>query len=215
MEQKKKTGLYAALILLATFILWTVLLCTVEVKPIGPDGSAVGFATLNQSFATLTGTNFTLYTITDWLGLVPIGTAFGFFVLGLLQWIKRGRFSLVDRSIRLLGVFYVLVIAAYLLFERVVINYRPVLINGYLEVSYPSSTTLLVLCVMPTAIMQLWGRIKSDVIRYGAVVLILAFVAFTVIGRLLSGVHWLTDIIGGAMLGAALVTAYAWASFSK
>ena len=99
--------------------------------------------------------------------------------------------------------------AAYIFFEMVVINYRPTLIEGYLEASYPSSTTMLVMCVMPTAAMQLNMRIKNTVLRRCAIIAIVAFTAFMVIGRLISGVHWITDIIGGALVSAGLVIMYA------
>ena len=194
---------------LGAFVLWTVLVSYVDVRAIGQNASSVGFATLNGYVHNLTGVNMFLYTITDWLGLVPIGVAFGFAVLGLVQWVGRKSLFKVDRSILALGGFYIIVLAMYIFFEIVVINYRPVLIDGYLEASYPSSTTMLVMCVMPTAMMQLHARIKSDVFRRCVLISIAAFTAFMVIGRLASGVHWLTDIIGGALVSAGLVITYA------
>lgn len=209
MKKKNKTKLYAGAGLLAAFVLWTVLVRLVDVQAIGPDGSSVGFAALNGYVHALTGVHMTLYTITDWAGLVPIAVALGFAVLGLVQWIKRKRLLLVDRSILALGVFYVIVIAVYLFFEIVVINHRPVLINGYLEASYPSSTTLLVTCVMPTAMLQLRTRIKNRAVRRCVLLAIAVFIALMVIGRLFSGVHWITDIIGGALFSAGAVLIYA------
>ena len=200
---------------LAAFVLWTVLVSLVDVRAIGPSGSSVGFATLNGYVHAFTGVNFPLYTITDWLGLVPIGVAFGFAMLGLVQWIKRKSLLKVDRSLLALGGFYVVVLVAYIFFEIVVINYRPVLIGGYLEASYPSSTTVLVMCVMPAAMMQLHARIKNDVFRRCVMILIAVFMAFMVIGRLVSGVHWLSDIIGGALLSIGLVIIYASVSMRK
>ena len=200
---------------LAAFVLWTVLVRLVDVRAIGPNGSSVGFATLNGYVHERTGANFPLYTITDWLGLVPIGVAFGFAILGLVQWIKRKSLLKVDRSLLALGGFYVVVLAAYLFFEIVVINYRPVLLGGYLEASYPSSTTILVMCVMPAAMMQLHERIKNHVFRRCVMILIVVFIAFMVIGRLMSGVHWLSDIIGGALMSAGLVIIYASVSTHK
>ena len=150
-----------------------------------------------------------LYVTTDWLGLIPIGVAFGFAVVGLVQWIKRKSLLKVDRSIIVLGGLYVVVMAVYVLFETVVINYRPTLIDGYLEASYPSSTTMLVMCVMPTAMMQLRDRIKNKAFSRCVMIAIAAFVAFMVIGRLVSGVHWVTDIIGGALVSSGLVITYA------
>ena len=98
--------------------------------------------------------------------------------------------------------------AVYILFEFVVVNYRPILIDGFLEASYPSSTTMLVMCVMPTAIMQLTDRIKNNIIRVSVAVILSLFSVFMVVGRLLSGVHWLSDIIGGALISCGLVMLY-------
>lgn len=197
-----------AICLLLSFILWTALVCVVDVQPIGPQNSSVGFATMNDFVHHLTGVNLTLYTITDWLGLVPVFVGFGFTLLGLVQWIQRKNILKVDHSILVLGGFYIIVLAAYLLFEKFVVNYRPVLIEGFLEASYPSSTTLLVLCVMPTALLQFRTRMKNSLLRHFVSFTIVAFIAFMVIGRLLSGVHWISDIIGGALLSAGLVMLY-------
>ena len=207
MKKRNQVDLWVATALLVAFVLWTVLLRLVDVEAIGPQGSTVGFATLNRFVHKLTGVHMSLYTVTDWLGLVPFCVVFCFAVLGLLQWIKRKSLLKVDRSILTLGGFYAVVMTVYIFFETVVINYRPVLINGCLEASYPSSTTMLVMCVMPTAMMQLNARIQNRAVK-GCVMLAMAlFVAFMVIGRLVSGVHWVTDIIGGIMLSAGLVTA--------
>ena len=209
MKRTGKKRIFVGAGFLAAFVLWTVLVSLVDIRAIGPNGSSVGFAALNGYVHKFTGVNFHLYTITDWLGLVPIGVAFGFAILGLVQWIKRKSLLKVDRSLLALGGFYMVVLVAYIFFEVVVINYRPVLLGGYLEASYPSSTTMLAMCVMPAAMMQLNARIKNDVFRRCVMILIAVFTAFMVIGRLLSGVHWLTDIIAGALLSAGLVMLYA------
>ena len=212
---KNKKDLWLSIAFLASFILWTLLISIVDVQPIGPRDSAVGFATINGMFHNLTGVHMTLYHITDWLGLVCVAFGFGFAILGLVQWIKRKHILKVDYSILVLGGYYVVVLAAYLFFEEVVLNYRPVQIAGFLEASYPSSTTLLVLCVMPTANMQLNYRIKNCNLRRIVSCAIKVFTAFMVIGRLVSGVHWLTDIIGGILLSAGLVVAYRFLSNLK
>lgn len=208
MKKKNRRSFWIGAGLLAVFVLWTVSICFVDVQAIGPEGSSVGFSTINGFLHELTGVNWFLYTVTDWLGLVPIGVAFGFAVLGLVQWIKRKSLLKVDRSILTLGGFYIVVMAVYIFFEIVVINYRPTLINVHLEASYPSSTTMLVMCVMPTAMMQLRALIKNDLFRRCVMFAIAVFIAFMVIGRLVSGVHWISDIIGGVLLSAGLVMMY-------
>lgn len=197
--------------MLTAFVLWTVAVQFIDVRTIGPNGSSVGFATINGFVHKLTGVHMSLYNVTDWLGLVPIFMAMGFALFGFAQWIKRKHLSKVDYSIFVLGGFYIAVMAVYVLFEMITVNYRPVLINGILEKSYPSSTTLIVMCVMPTAIMQFNSRIKNTVLKKTMSFLITAFIVFMVIGRLVSGVHWFTDIIGGALLSAGLVALYRYA----
>ena len=208
MNKSAQKSLYIALLLLAAFTLWTAAVCLIDVKPVGPMASSVGFAALNSGFHDLTGVHMALYHITDWLSLVPVGFCLGFALLGLIQWITRKHLLKVDFSILVLGGFYLAVMAVYVLFEKVIINHRPVLIDGALEASYPSSTTMLVLCVLPTAILQLRQRIRNRPVRRFVCVSMAFFTLFMFAGRLLSGVHWLTDIIGGALVSAGLVTLY-------
>lgn len=195
-------------ILLAAFALWTLAVQHINVQAIGPNGSSVGFAGLNGWVHDLTGVHMGLYVLTDWLGLVPMGFVLGFAVLGLVQWMRRRKLFRVDHDILLLGGFYLLILILYLVFETVAVNARPVLIDGRLEASYPSSTTMLVLCVIPTAMMQLRARIRNTKVRTIVLTILAVFTACMVVGRLITGVHWFTDIIGGVLLSAGLVALY-------
>ena len=141
---KDKKLFSVGLILIAVFVFWTILILTVDVQPVGVNGTVVGFATLNCSFHNLTGVNMTIYHITDWLGLVPLFCCMIYGAVGFVQLLQRKSLLKVDIDILLLGVYYVIVIFGYLIFEMIPINYRPILIDGRMEVSYPSSTTLLV-----------------------------------------------------------------------
>ena len=200
--------LLAGIATVIVFILWTVAISIVDIQAIGPKGSSVGFATVNRFVHNLTGVHMELYNITDWLGLIPLCFILEFALLGLVQLIKRKSLLKVDTDILVLGGFYIVVMAVYLFFEFYAVNYRPVLIDGYLEASYPSSTTLLVMCVIPTAAMQLNSRIKNHKFSKAVTYILVAFTVFMVIGRLISGVHWITDIIGGAILSTGLVIIY-------
>ena len=194
--------------LLAAFALWTASVCVVDVQPIGPLGSEVGFADLNGWFHNLTGVHLWLYDLTDLLSVIPLGLCAAFGILGLCQWVRRKKLRRVDRDLLLLGGFYLAVAAFFVAFECFPVNFRPVLIAGQLEASYPSSTTLLVLCVMSTAQMQLRRRIRHRGLLRLAAGVIWGLTALLVVGRIFSGVHWLTDIIGGGLLSACLVTLY-------
>lgn len=205
---KQNQNLLAGTLLLVGFAVWTFLIQMVDMQPIGPNGSSVGFAALNGWFHQLTGVHWMLYTLTDWLGLVPIFVCLIFAGVGFVQLVQRKSLLKVDLDIILLGVYYVFVIFGYLLFEMMPINYRPVLIEGFLEASYPSSTTLLVLSVMPTLYFQAQRRLAQNVFRQTICILSVLFSAFMVIGRLISGVHWLTDIMGAVLLSNGIFLIY-------
>lgn len=206
MKEKK---LYSVgLILIAVFVFWTILILTVDVQPVGVNGTVVGFATLNCSFHNMTGVNMTIYHITDWLGLVPLFCCMIYGAVGFVQLLQRKSLLKVDIDILMLGVYYVIVIFGYLIFEMIPINYRPILIDGRMEVSYPSSTTLLVLSVMPTVIFQVDRRIKNRVVRRIITPSTILFSLFMLIGRTIAGVHWLTDIIGSVFLSVGLFLIY-------
>ena len=203
-----KRGFMSGTTLILTFVGWTVLIQTVDVRPVGVNGTNIGFAAINTWFHRLTGVHMALYTVTDWLGLVPIAVCIGFGILGLVQWVRRKRIAKVDTDILLLGGYYILVILGYLIFEMIPINYRPILIDGAMEASYPSSTTLLVLSVMPTLLFQVNRRAKRQTVRRMTAAFVVLFSAFMVIGRLVAGVHWLTDIVGSVLLSAGLYALY-------
>lgn len=205
---KKQKEICTAAAFLAAFALWTILVCIADVQPIGPEGTPVGFAAVNGYVHNLTGVHPELYELTDLLSLIPLGIVSGFGILGLMQWIRRRSLKKVDGDILLLGGFYGVVLGAYGFFEIFVVNYRPVLIEGRLEASYPSSTTVLVLCVMLTAVMQMNLRIRHRGLKKAAAFIMTAFSVFMVMGRFLSGVHWFTDIAGGILLSGGLVLLY-------
>ncbi len=208
MKNKIKINFISAIGSLMLFCLWTVLIQRVDVMPVGVNGTDVGLAAFNTYFHSLTGVNMTLYTITDWLGLVPLLVCFAFGGAGFGQLIKRKSLLKVDFDIIILGIYYLIVIFFYLAFEMIPINYRPVLINGVAEVSYPSSTTLLVLSVMPTLAFQVRRRKSNDKIHKLITVSVVLFSAFMVLGRMVSGVHWVTDIVGSVLLSAGLYCTY-------
>ena len=210
MEKKNFSKVYLSIGFIVAFFLWTVLLTVVDVKYIEEQDASIGFATVNIAIKQLIGSYLMLYVITDWLGLVPFFATLVFFVLGIKQLIQRKKIFKVDKDILALGILYVFVFSIYILFEYVVINYRPILINGMKEPSYPSSTTMLVACIMPTTIMQIKKRIKNRIFKNVIVITIFAFIIFMVIGRFLSGVHWFSDIVGGLLFSASVVFAYSY-----
>ncbi|MDD6193548.1 MAG: phosphatase PAP2 family protein [Lachnospiraceae bacterium] len=213
MKKRGKKLLLLGVVWEAIFAVWTVLIQMVDVQPAGQKGTDIGFATFNVWFHKLTGVHMGIYTITDWLGLVPLFVCVFFAGIGFVQLIKRRSLFQVDYDIILLGVYYAVVILGYIIFEMIPINYRPILIEGRLEASYPSSTTLLVLGVMPTLMEQMNRRLRNSMVKRTINIFTIAFSVYMVVGRLVCGVHWFTDIVGAVLLSGGLFCTYKAAVF--
>ena len=201
---KNKKNILICVLLLLLSIIYTLLEKYVDTSTIGPNGSVVGFSSLNSFVFNLTGNNITLYKITEILGIIPILIALMYAVIGLIQVIDRKSLK-VDKELIALGILYIIVILIYVFFEKCIINYRPVLIDGILEASYPSSHTLLSICICGSALLinkYLFNNKKNY--KYINIISIISMVLI-VIGRLLSGVHWASDIIGSIIISITLL----------
>ena len=203
MNSKRRNFIISS-ILIFLAIGFTVLVKVVDVKQVGVNETSIGFATVNQFVFNLIGVNMIWYHITDWLGLVPIFMAMTYALIGLIQLVKRKSLFKVDKEIIILGIFYVVVIALYLFFEKVIVNYRPVLMDGFIEASYPSSHTLMTICLCGSSIIVNRNLFNNKITKF-LNILSIAIVLITIIGRLISGVHWFTDIIGGIFISIALL----------
>lgn len=194
----------------ALFALLIVLLCCVDVEPVGAAGTSVGLSHMNRFVFELTGVNMVWYNITDWLGLAAIFAAFLFAATGLVQVIKRRSILKVDKEILVLGGLYILVIGIYVLFENVIVNYRPIIMPGCSnpEASFPSSHTMLVCVIMGSTIIIIGKYIKKKSLCTVIRGMCAAVIAVTVVGRLISGVHWFTDILGGLLISTFLLALY-------
>lgn len=195
--------------LLLTVIL-IALVRLVDVAPIGADGTSIGLSHLNQFVFDLFGVNMLWYNITDWLGVAAVLTGFVFAVTGLVQLIKRRSLLKVDREILALGGLYIVVIGLYLFFENVIVNYRPIIMpdNTRPEASFPSSHTMLVCVIMGSAAMLINRYIRNKPLNRILRAVCYVIIGVTVVGRLIAGVHWFTDILGGILISVTLLSLY-------
>ena len=208
MKRKNLVKFLPPVILFAIFAVFTVLLLFVDVAKIGPAGVQVGLSTINLEIFLAIGKNPTFYTLSEVTIYLAILVAMIFAAIGLVQFIKRKKLLEVDREILWLGVIYALAIAAYVFFEIFVVNYRPVLVDGELEAAFPSSHTMLVSTIFMTAAIAVDRLAKSRALKITVTVLASLITAVTIVFRMLSGVHWFTDIVGGVLLAGALITLY-------
>lgn len=191
-------------------ILWIVLVKTYDVAQIGPMDTSIGFSHLNSWCHEFFGINIIWYKITEVLGILALMVCAAFALVGMLQLVKRKRVAKVDKIILKLGGLYAVVIALYVMFEKVIINYRPIIMPDATEpeASFPSSHTMLICVVMASTIMVLDQYIKNKRLALIVRVACVIIMVITVVGRLVCGVHWLTDIIGGILISIALLTAF-------
>lgn len=206
--KKETRNILVSIFLTIISFLYVYLVKTVDIMAIGPKGSKVGFGTVNKYFKDMFTYNKTIYKVTEILGLIALLIVAIYGLVGLVQLIKRKSFCKVDKRIYILGVFYVLVGIIYVFFDKVAINYRPVLMDGKLEASFPSSHTVLAICVCVSAISINKFYIKDESKLKLANVFIMILMTLIVIGRFISGVHWFSDIIGGIVISSTLLSYY-------
>ena len=206
-SKKKNTGkfLFAAVCGILALLLILLVRC-VDVAAIGPEGTSVGLSRLNQAAHDLTCVNMAWYNITDVLGFAAIFLVLVFAAAGFAQLVRRRSLAKVDREILALGGLYVVVFALYLFFEKFIVNYRPVIMPGdaHVEASFPSSHTMLASVILGSAMMVLPRYFKGNALRVLRAVCVVMIVV-TVVGRLISGVHWFTDILGALLISGALL----------
>ena len=205
---KRRKLFIATGIIFAIAVIYTLLVKYYDVAAIGPDNSKVGFAGINAVVHKMLPYNETWYKITKYLGVIPFLICAFYGLQGLIQLIKHKSLKKVDKRLIFLLLFYILMGVTYIFFEKVIINYRPVLEDGVLEASFPSSHTVLAVCICASSLLISKYYIKDTKILkiFDSLTYILMIVL--VVGRLISGVHWLTDIMGGIIISTFLVFLY-------
>lgn len=207
---RKKVTFKTPITLLILFFVFTLCVKLIDVKAIGPEGSEVGFAGINRLFYELIGYRPAYYVCTQIVGYIAISIMIFFFLIGLKQLIQRKSLPKVDQNIMMMGTAYFIMLVFYGLFQLIVVNYRPVIIDlkEGLEASYPSSHTVLAIGTFLLAALQVPYYVKKEKSQVILKSLCLFFVLYMIVGRMISGIHWFTDIIAALILAAAVVTLY-------
>ena len=212
---EKKILKSLGLIPIALFILavvYTLLVEFVDVKPIGLLESNVGFASINEMVKSHLPFNNFFYQISKYTGYLAVLVCLGFAILGLIQAIKRKSIKKVDPYLYALALVYFITIVTYIFFEVIVINYRPYDISKgtqiVLEASYPSSHTMLAIVGFISASVVLKQYIKNKKLMLGISICLYSLTVIVVVSRMLSGVHWATDIFGGIIFSVSYITLF-------
>lgn len=204
----ERAFLISSIVMFSLFLLLIILVKTVDVKAVGPNGSKIGFASFNNFLFESLGKNKFWYSFTKVFGIISILIAVGFVGYGVYEIIKKRNLKNMDADILAMGIVFASLVLVYLFFEIVKVNFRPVLIDGKLEASFPSSHTMLCITIFGVATMFACGRLKNVWVK-GACVIGSSLVAILVsIGRIFAGVHWFTDVLGAILISACLVLLY-------
>ncbi|WP_022761195.1 phosphatase PAP2 family protein [Butyrivibrio sp. AD3002] len=205
MKSRKSFVVSGVFALLALILI--ILVKNVDVAVVPETGKPMGFYSINTAFHNIFGINIIWYRITEIFGILALLVCAVFALIGLLQLIKRKSITEVDPVIIKLGCLYAVVIALYALFEKVIINYRPIIMPDATEAeaSFPSSHTMLICVVMASTIMVIGNYIKDEKLLKLLKICCAVIMVVTVVGRLICGVHWLTDILGGILISSALL----------
>ena len=204
----EKESILETLFLIVLSFIYIIIVRKIDVQNIGPNNTEVGLASINSYFHKLLGSNMTIYKITEILGMIALIIVGIYGIIGLKQLIKEKSLKKVDSKIISLGILYVLLGIVYVLFEKVIINYRPVLIDGELEASFPSSHTMLAICICMSSIMVNKGFIKNKKYLKITNISLVILMTLIVLGRFISGVHWFSDIIGGIIISITLLSIF-------
>ena len=207
---KKRNSLVQGIIYLALFVVLIILVKTVDVAAIGPENTEIGLSHINQTVHEVFGINMFWYKLTEVFGILALLVVAIFAVMGLVQLIKRKSIAKVDREILCLGGVYAVTLATYALFEKVVINYRPIIEEGaeHVEASFPSSHTMLIVTVFATLTFVIGEYVKADKLQGLIRIVSLVIVCLTIVGRLVCGVHWFTDILGGCLISLCFINLF-------
>lgn len=206
----EKRDLKKPVVMLVVTILFSILTYVVDRKPIGPDETSVGFSSINGLFAGSFGYNPVMDTLSDIAMYLSFLVVAAFAFIGLMQLIKGKSLSKVDKTIVGLGVLYVVVAVLYVAFDKIPINYRPLIPPGdtELETSFPSTHTLVICSVLGSGIVAVKRLFKNEMTVRVLKIAFAAIMAIGVCARLFSGVHWLTDIVAGLLFSVTLVSLY-------
>lgn len=205
----KKGNLFAR-VMFGAFLVLIFLVKRVDVAAIGPEDTSIGLSHLNGLIHEFFGINMGWYKLTELFGVLAILVVAIFACLGLIQLFKEKSIAKVDKEILCLGGLYGVVLVTYAFFEKVIINYRPIIEEGaeHVEASFPSSHTMLIVTIFGTLLYVLDKYIKNENLVKICKVACLVIIALTVVGRLVCGVHWFTDIVGGCLISFCYISLF-------
>ena len=183
--------------------------------PIGDLGS-INLRALNNGFRGLFGYEQggyfrSLYLITEGLGVVSILACLFWTGMGIKDLIKYRDINDVDKSIFATWLLYVLALIVWRVTLKISVSYAPVSVHpkSALVVSFPCGNTFLIIISMCSSIYLIGYFLEEKKKLVLALrVACIAILALGIIFRTVSGVNWLTDILGAIGFAVPAVVLY-------
>ena len=207
---KKKVSLVICILLVLALGGLILALKMVDVQAAGPLDSQIGLAGINTRFRDLIGQNALMHVLADMLLYTSFAVVLCFGLDGLIQLISGRSLKNVDKGLLFLVPIYLLMAVFYVAFEKYIINYRPILEDGVLEASFPSSHVLMIVTILGTAALELkhlvGNRAGRGLLQFLCILGCIGGIAVVS----LHGRHWLTDVAGGVLCAGILISLYAY-----
>lgn len=207
LNKKRDIPYIVALAAFAGFAVLIILLSCADVR-VAPNGGKIGLGKMNITVSYALGYGETWYKISKILGYVVLAAAVFNVAVTVWQYFKRKKLIAVDREFLCLCGLYAAVAVVYVAFELFPVNFRPTSSGNNLEASFPSSHALLALTVCGSSAIVAFRKIGSRPWRIAAITAESVLAVALVASRTLSGVHWITDVIGSVILSVALVSCF-------
>lgn len=206
---KEKRNYYITLAIFIVFIIFTIGVMNIDVMAIGPKDGKVGFSTINKKVFEIFGQNDKWDQVSDKLLSISVFVELGFILITIFQIIKRKSLFKIDYDISIFFILYIIFALINVFFDYIAINNRPIIEDGKVEASYPSTHTFMTVFMLGFLMIEIWCRIKNKAIKNIIYTICVIIMIAMPILRVIAGRHWLTDVIGGVILGLfAVMLAY-------
>ena len=138
-------------------------------------------------------------TITNIILILSIILILFFLGLGVYELIKKRSIKKVDPRLTWLPLPLALMTLTYFLFDKVwILNVRP---NGSGEPSFPSTHVMVVTTIFFVVTIILPKYIKNKTTRLIIEIIMAIMISLTAVGRVMSGMHWVADVLGAIVFG--------------
>lgn len=186
-------------ILWLILLIFTILVSFVDVKIFNVTNTKIGLYSLNKIFLVNSINSNYINIISNGIFLICLLVIILMLLLITFEYFKTKK---INKNNLNFFIHFLIMVLIWIIFDKIlIINYRPILINGNIEGSYPSTHVMVSTFVLLFLSDQLKKIFKNDKIFY---IISIGLIIIQSISRILLTMHWFTDIIGGLLIGCLL-----------